>query len=74
VLKHYGPVCWLCKRAIDLSLRWPHPFSYTVHHLVPLARGGALLDLDNARPAHLTCNSSQGARPHVGVTNTSCEW
>jgi len=74
VLQTYGPWCVICRQSIDLSLHWPDRWSYTVHHLDALVHGGALLDLDRSRPAHLTCNASQGARPHVTSTNTSCEW
>jgi hypothetical protein len=62
---------------IDLSLPWsnpPHPGYYTVHHLDPLALGGALLDLERARPAHYRCNSSQQHRPMVLSRRSSTAW
>jgi hypothetical protein len=84
VLARYGPVCYLgehCRLgdpAIDLALEWdarkPPPGYYTVHHVVPLAAGGALLDLDTARPAHLLCNESQGARPAAATIRTQARW
>ena len=74
VLQTYGPWCVLCRQPIDLSLRWPDRMSYSVHHLDPLAAGGALLDLDRARPAHLSCNSRQGARPTPTWTGTTSTW
>lgn len=84
VLETYGPWCYLgasCRLgspAIDLSLAWnpqhPHEGYFTVHHLDPLAHGGALLDLDRARPAHRLCNQAQGTRPPESVTHTQARW
>jgi 5-methylcytosine-specific restriction endonuclease McrA len=61
-LARYGPVCWLCRRDIDLSLRWPDRMSYSIDHVVSIDAGGKLLDLDNLRPSHLTCNTARQAR------------
>lgn len=80
MLATYGPVCCFgdaCRfpdPVIDLRLQFPDPGSYTVHHLDPLALGGSLLDLDRARPAHLRCNSSHGARPMAPPDRMSCDW
>lgn len=60
-------VCWLCgKDGAD-----------TADHVVPVAKGGAVYDLANLRPAHRSCNSSRGdlraprnrpREPHPGIT------
>ncbi|MFG2025380.1 HNH endonuclease [Streptomyces sp. NPDC048825] len=39
-----------------------HPLAFTLDHLVPLSRGGDLLDPADARSAHRRCNSSRGNR------------
>ncbi|ODA69527.1 HNH endonuclease [Streptomyces sp. AVP053U2] len=54
--------CWLCGHEIGYGLDARHPLSFTLDHLVPLSRGGDLLDRANARPAHRRCNSRRGAR------------
>lgn len=54
--------CWLCGHNIDYSLDPRHRMSFTLDHLVPISRGGSLLDPANARAAHRACNSSKGAR------------
>ncbi|MFB7548582.1 HNH endonuclease [Streptomyces sp. NPDC056154] len=54
--------CWLCGHAIPAHLDARHPLSFTLDHVVPLSRGGALLDPTNARSAHRRCNSSRGNR------------
>lgn len=55
VLKTYGTRCWLCKKAINLSLSSPDGRSFSFDHVVPVSLGG-WHDLSNLRPAHLACN------------------
>lgn len=62
-LAAWGNRCHLCQKEIDVRLRYPHPGSYTVDHVVPVNRGGALLDAANLRPAHLGCNAAKQDRP-----------
>jgi 5-methylcytosine-specific restriction endonuclease McrA len=65
-LRSQGLPCWICGRDINYALkgmdaqrsRW----AFTLDHLIPLSRGGDLLDRANARPAHRRCNSSKGNR------------
>ncbi|MEU0634533.1 HNH endonuclease [Streptomyces sp. NPDC005989] len=54
--------CWLCGHDIPPRLDARHPLSFTLDHVVPLSRGGALLDPANARSAHRRCNSARGNR------------
>lgn len=42
--------CWICGGA----------GADTVDHLVPISKGGSLLDKSNCLPAHGTCNSARG--------------
>lgn len=74
VLAAYGPVCWLCHRPISLDLHYLHRLAYTVDHVVSLQRGGAPMDLANARPAHRSCNSSKGSRAASTREITSRDW
>ena len=46
------PVCAICGKVP----------ATTTDHIIPRARGGGN-DLDNLRPACLSCNSGRGARP-----------
>ena len=69
-LKASGEPCWLCGRAIDLSLgmvtdpttgkRRPHPMSFVVDEVVPVSQGGSPIDPANCRPAHWICNARRG--------------
>jgi len=53
--------CYWCGRWLDPDLKWPHPHSVTVDHLLPVSRGG-----NNARgelvASCLGCNKSRGNR------------
>lgn len=59
-MKREEHVCWLCGHPIDTELRSPHPESFTVDHVVPLALGGDVADPDNMRAAHRICNMKRG--------------
>lgn len=58
-------VCWICGDPIPTDVSYPHPLSFTVDHVEPLAQGGDLLDPRNARGAHLACNSQRGSHQHA---------
>lgn len=49
---------------VDKTLKWPHPASASVDHVIPISMLGAddprLYRLDNLRLAHLRCNSKRG--------------
>ena len=38
------------------GLRYPHPLSPCIDHIVPVAKGGHPSDLSNLQLAHWTCN------------------
>ncbi|SDN18041.1 HNH endonuclease [Streptomyces wuyuanensis] len=72
--------CWICGGAIDYSLTGEAaqraPLSFTLDHLVPLSRGGDLLDPANARSAHRRCNGRRGNRatPIRSLERASRRW
>lgn len=49
-------MCAICGRPVDFNLKYPHPLSATVDHIIPLAKGGHPSNLDNLQLAHWTCN------------------
>lgn len=55
------PPCSLCGKPIDYTLPHPHPKSYVVDHITPLANGGTDT-LDNKQAAHRDCNRTKGTR------------
>ncbi|WP_079124904.1 HNH endonuclease [Streptomyces lushanensis] len=66
-----GLPCWLCGHNIPYEIRGraagQHPLAFTLDHLVPLSKGGDLLDPANARSAHRRCNSALGNRTTMSV-------
>lgn len=56
--------CHICGVSVPLVVRYPHPLSASVDHIVPIAAGGAHT-LANVALAHLVCNQRKGAS--VGV-------
>jgi 5-methylcytosine-specific restriction endonuclease McrA len=61
VAERDGYVCGICREAVDMGLAHPDPYSRSLDHIIPLARGGAH-SYDNTQLAHLRCNVSKGAR------------
>jgi 5-methylcytosine-specific restriction endonuclease McrA len=59
-LKAEGHACWICRRPIDYTLRWPNPWSFTADHVVELDAGGHATDESNLRAAHARCNIIRG--------------
>jgi 5-methylcytosine-specific restriction endonuclease McrA len=56
-----GEHCWLCGEAIDYRLKFPHPRSWSLDHLIPIADNPRLLlEPNNLRSAHLDCNRHRG--------------
>lgn len=70
--------CWLCGHDIRYDITGPdaskHPLAFTLDHLIPLTKGGDLLDPANARSAHRRCNSARGNRMTVKTAGTSRRW
>ena len=49
-------VCGICGKPVDKALKYPHPLSPCIDHIVPVNRGGHPSDLDNLQLSHWTCN------------------
>lgn len=49
-------VCALCGQPVDKNLKYPHPLSATVDHIIPLTKGGHPSDIENLQLAHFVCN------------------
>lgn len=48
--------CGICGKRVDLSLKYPHPLSACIDHIIPIAKGGHPSDIDNLQLSHWTCN------------------
>lgn len=49
-------VCGICGNPVDFKLKYPHPLSPCIDHIIPIAKGGHPSDIDNLQLAHWTCN------------------
>lgn len=65
-----GEGCCFCGQPIDITLKYPHPMSFTVDHITPTSRGGCD-DYDQLRPAHASCNRLRSNLPDGTVARNS---
>jgi hypothetical protein len=61
IFERDGWRCALCGKRIDRALRWPHPMSATIDHIVPFTKGGADTRR-NVQAAHARCNTAKSNR------------
>ena len=52
-------VCGICGKPVDFSLKFPHPMSPCIDHIIPVDKGGHPSDIDNLQLAHLSCNRAK---------------
>lgn len=52
-------VCGICGKEVDFRLKYPHPMSACIDHIIPIAKGGHPSDISNMQLAHLCCNRSK---------------
>ncbi len=59
--------CGICGGPVDFRLKYPHPLSPCIDHIIPIAKGGHPSDIENLQLAHWTCNRQKSDRlmqPH----------
>ncbi|MBQ2649418.1 MAG: HNH endonuclease [Achromobacter sp.] len=49
-------ICGICGKPVDMTLKYPHPLSKSIDHIIPIDKGGHPSDIDNLQLAHWTCN------------------
>lgn len=52
-------ICGICGKPVDKSLKYPHPGSPTVDHIIPVDKGGDPSALSNLQLAHMKCNRAK---------------
>ena len=57
-----GWKCGICAKRVDRTLKYPHPKSQSLDHIIPLSLGGTH-EMPNVQIAHLDCNVNKGNRP-----------
>lgn len=48
--------CGICGLPVDKSLKYPHPLSPVIDHVIPINRNGHPSDIRNLQLAHWQCN------------------
>lgn len=59
-------ICQLCGSKVSKTLRAPHPHSWSIDHVIPIAAGGEH-SYANTQLAHLGCNVAKGHRTTQAV-------
>ncbi|MER0122414.1 HNH endonuclease signature motif containing protein [Streptococcus sp. ZJ93] len=79
-------VCGICGNAVDKSLKYPHPLSPVIDHIIPVIKNGHPSDIDNLQLAHWQCNRQKSDKLYaderasdkkvIGNRNLpqSCDW
>ena len=49
-------ICGICGLPVDFAVKYPHPLSPCIDHIVPIAKGGHPSAMDNLQLAHWICN------------------
>ncbi len=53
-------ICGICGKPVDKSLKYPHPMSATIDHIIPVNGKGGISghpsDISNLQLAHFSCN------------------
>lgn len=49
-------VCGICGHPVDKHLKYPHPMSPVIDHIVPVSKGGHPSAIENLQLAHWSCN------------------
>ena len=55
-------ICALCGKPVDMELKYPHPLSACVDHIIPVAKGGHPSDINNLQLSHWSCNRAKSDR------------
>lgn len=55
-------MCAICGQPVDKRLKFPHPMSATIDHIIPIAKGGHPASMDNLQLAHLIYNQVKSSR------------
>ena len=77
--------CGICGRPVDFNRLFPDPWSATIDHIIPIAKGGSPANLENLQLAHLRCNRMKSTRTAEFTNNKapkisnrdlplSCDW
>lgn len=61
-------LCGICGRPVDKSLKYPHPLSAAIDHIVPISKGGHPSSMDNLQLTHWQCNRQKSDKLFINQT------
>lgn len=59
-------ICAICGHPVDMSLKYPHPMSATIDHIIPVAKNGHPSSLENLQLSHFSCNRQKSDKLFKG--------
>lgn len=66
-------VCGICGKPVDFSLKYPHPMSACIDHIIPVSKGGHPSDISNLQLAHFCCNRQKSDKLQQPKTSVQTE-
>lgn len=66
-------ICAICGHPVDKELKFPHPMSPTIDHIIPIDKGGHPSDLANLQLAHFSCNRQKSNKLQGTIETPSKE-
>lgn len=58
-------ICGICGKPVDKTLKYPHPLSACIDHIIPIAKNGHPSDMNNLQLAHWTCNRQKSDKTYI---------
>lgn len=59
--------CGICGKPVDKTLKYPHPLSPVIDHIIPVAKNGHPSDINNLQLAHWQCNRQKSDKLFVNA-------
>lgn len=63
--------CGICGLPVDKSLKYPHPLSPVIDHVIPINRNGHPSDIRNLQLAHWQCNRQKSDKLYADDRSTN---
>lgn len=60
-------ICGICGKPVDMTLKYPHPLSKAIDHIVPVNKNGHPSDINNLQLSHMTCNRQKSDKVFKNV-------
>lgn len=64
-------ICGICGKPVNFGIKWPHPLSPCIDHIIPVSKGGHPSDINNLQLAHMTCNRDKSDKLVAGKQDIS---